>query len=599
MASAIQLTAASSIVNGQGIATSANLLSQISTFKAQAPIVLIANVFATAANANASISGNLVNALSKLGLGVTHGQWLIDLYPANITPVCSTNVVQYSNANVNTSSFSGTVRAQAQAPFAYGMASFANTFQTAYSYAALTFDTVSSVNLLQSKTYAQSGIGYTGPSDLISNGIDANAPLIANVISTWGTMYDIKNINSIGNPYVFGQNILNRQLGNYGNLSVQLAAAGLNTNNLLQVPQSSTTTAPQITTTTRGTTFGPITLPSVTNVTTTNLVLGNSTGVVLSIYGNVTGANLQAITTATKSTIANVSITNLADYLNLNKVVTSSQYTQLGALGIVDFYTLGEYLQARIGQGNFNSWTDLANFLLSIVVPTLSYTTANANATVLSSNTISTLNSITGTGTGPFGNPVMCDYLGAATGIPYTSLFTTLNTNYVAAEGTLLANVTTLDAAVTGYIGNANITPVQNAVTAINSTLTALSSTALTSGQTAYYKILNKITNEITNLTDAGVTFGSGTAQMLENFAQRIGALSSDATQFQTYQFFGNLVTSDVYGDTIKSATAESINNSLFAARGITLDNDPNPARALAQAQLQNIPLTTYLSQNK
>ena len=95
------------------------------------------------------------------------------------------------------------------------------------------------------------------------------------------------------------------------------------------------------------------------------------------------------------------------------------------------------------------------------------------------------------------------------------------------------------------------------------------------------------------------VTFGSGTAQMLENFAQRIGALSSDATQFQTYQFFGNLVTSDVYGDTIKSATAESINNSLFAARGITLDNDPNPARALAQAQLQNIPLTTYLSQNK
>ena len=603
MASALQLSATSSIVNGQGLGVSADLISAISTFQAQAPIVKLANLFATAGNANVSVSANLIPALAKLGSGVTHGQWLIDLYPANIVATSSGSVKYYANANVNTASFSGTVKNQAQLPFASGMAGFANIAQNILIYATQIFDTVSSANVLQNKTYAQSGIGYTGPLDLATNGINGAASLIANVVAGWGTMYDINNISTIGNPYVFGQNLLNQQLGNYGDLSKKLSSAGLNITNLVQVPQSSTTVTHTASTSTRNSTIGAITLPSVAAVTNTIVVSGQSTAVVTEIYKNITGEPLRSIVTATNVTVANSSITSLNDYLNFNTVVNPAILSQLSAYGIVDFTTFGTYLQSKIGKGRFTSWADLSSFLLSLDIPALSYTTANANATILSSNAISTLNSTTGTGTGPFGNPVMSDYLGAATGVPYVSLFATINANYgtVANSSSLLANVTALDSAVSTCVySTGNIASVQSYVANINSILNSLSvTTALTSSQTAYFTILNKLTAEVTNLKDACIVFGNSTQQTLENFAQRIGPISTDSVKFQTFQFFSNLVTNDAYGDTVRSAIAESVNTQIMASKGIVLNNDPNPAAMIVQSQNQNIPLSTYISQNK
>ena len=52
-------------------------------------------------------------------------------------------------------------------------------------------------------------------------------------------------------------------------------------------------------------------------------------------------------------------------------------------------------------------------------------------------------------------------------------------------------------------------------------------------------------------------------------------------------------------GDTIRAAIAEQINTQLFSAQGIIIHNDPNPAGMIYQAQQQNIPLTTYISQNQ
>jgi hypothetical protein len=602
MSSALQLSAASSIINGKGLGVSANLTSAITTFQNQAPIVKLANLFATAGNANVSVSANLIPALSKLGVGVTQGQWLIDLYPANITAVSSGNVKYYSAANINTASFSGTLNNQAVLPFAHGMAGFANVAQNSLTYAVQVFDTVSSVDLLQNKTYSQSGIGYTSPLDLATNGINGAAPLIANVVANWGTMYDINNISTIGDPYVFGQNILNQGLGNYGSLSARLTSVGLNVKNLLQVPQSSTTVTHTASTASRNSSIGAIKLPSVANVTTTTVVSGISTSVVTAIYETIKEGALQSIVTATNITIANASITSLNDYLNFNTVVNPAILSELAAYGIVDFPSFGAFVQNKVGKGNFKSWSDLSSFLLSLDIPTLSYTTANANATILSSNTISTLNSVTGTGTGPFNNPVLSDYLGAATGVPYVSLLATINNNYSnVSTASLLANLTALDSAVSTCVYNTgNISTVQSTVSNINSILNSLTvTTALTSSQTAYYNILNKLTSEVTNLSDAGVVFATGTTQTLENFAQTIGTTASDSTQYQTFQFFSNLVTNDIYGDTVRSAIAESVNTKILASRGIVLNNDPKPAGTLAQAQQQNIPLSTYISQNQ
>ena len=601
MASAIQLTAADSIINGQGLATSANLLTQISTLQAHTPITFIANLFATATS-NIGISGNVVNALAQLGSGVTKGQWLIDIYPGNVTAVSTAGASFYGNGGPP-ASFSGTLKAQALLPFANGMAGFANVYGTASGYASSVFDTVSSVYLLQGKTYAQSGLGYTGPEQLATNGLGNTVPLLSNVISAWGTMYDINNIATAGDPYVFGQNLLNQGFGTYGNLSTQLSNAGLNVNNLSQVPANSTTTSQQAGTVVVSTPIGSIELPTINNVTTTTSVSGNSTDVVLSIYQSIVGADLQAIVTAANITVANAAVGSLADYLNFNTVTDPSILAQLNTFGITDFASFGQFLQSKIGRGYFKSWNDLSNLLLSLEVPTVSYTTANANTVVLSNTIANSLLSTLGTGSGPFNNPILVDYLGAVAGIPYSSLLSTLNSNYTTLSNSinLTALVQALDASVSNYVYvNQDYVSVQNNVNAVNSALNSLTNTtALLLSETAFYTSLSTLATEVSNLVRAGVVFNSGYPQALHSFAQRIGSIASDKTQNQTYQFFANLVTNDTAGDTVRLAVAESINSGKLAAKGISTTNDPAPSNMIYQSNAQGIPLSTYISQNK
>ena len=629
MASAIQLTAQNTIINGQGLAPNAAIISEIATFRTHTPVTLIANIFT-----NAGGSTDILTSLANLGLGVTKGQWLIDLYPSNITPVGSGgvtyygtyvnpilgnphvvdgntvyDVVGYSNIPiVSTASMSSTILTQANLPFINGMAEFANVYQTASGYSSSVFDTVASVYLLQGKTYAQSGIGYTGPRDLATGGIGNTGPMISNVISTWGTMYDINNISTVSDPYVFGQNLINQGLGVYGNLAAQLTAAGLNVNNLTQVPQNSTITSQQPTTFTATTAVGQVELPTLANVTTKTTVPGNSKDVITSIFKTITGTALQAIQTATNVTIANASITSLNDYLNFNTIVPAPTLTQLNSVGVTDFPSFTALLQKELGQGYFSDWTSIAQLFSSLEIPTVNYTTANANSLVLSTSIANSLLSSLGTGSGPFNTPVLNDFLGAVVGNPYNANIATLNTNYntvlTAAVSTAISR---LDQAIIYYnnevaanVGTPDITMINSNVAAVNSALNSIpTSSALTDSQTAYYTMLNHLTTEVNNLHKAGVVFDAGYPPALQFFGKSIGQTASDKTNAQTYQFFANLITPDVYGDTIRLAIAEAINTQELATAGITLTNDPNPAGIISKAQQQNIPLSTYISQNK
>ena len=613
MASAIQLTATATILGGQGLATNSTVVSQLSTYQSHTPITLIATAFNTAKSGNANVK--LLPILGSIGSNVAGNQWLIDFYPGNITPKSSSTVYYYGNVTYpNTASASHNISTQASLPFANGMSGFANVYSTVSAYASTVFDTVASVNMLQGKTYAQSGIGFTGPQDLSTNGISSAAPIIANVVGGWGTMYDINNINSMGNVYVFGQNLLNQKLGQYGNLTGQLSAAGLNTSNLVKIPQTSTTTTQSVTTTTANTTLGPITKPTVATVTSTKIVTGSSPAVVTAIYQSVTRANLQSIVTATGVTVANASITTLADYLNFNKVVDATTLAQLSAVSVTDFDTFGSYLHSKVGQGTFKSWTDLVTTLNSMSTSVLSHTSTTSSTPVLSSATTTALNNMTGTGSGPLNNPIPVDYLGACSGDLYVSLLSTINTNYtVLLPANLTTYLTSLNTAVANYsiaydlylTDPGNITlpttaAVVSNVNLINNSLNSLpNNSTSTASKTAYYTMLNHLTTEVGNLQKAGAVFDAGTTQGLNSFAQRIGTTASDQVQYNTYQFFANLITADANGDTIRAAIAEIVNTNTLAGKGIQINNDPQPALAIAQAQAQNIPLSTYLSQNK
>jgi hypothetical protein len=152
-----------------------------------------------------------------------------------------------------------------------------------------------------------------------------------------------------------------------------------------------------------------------------------------------------------------------------------------------------------------------------------------------------------------------------------------------------------------GYVGTPpDIYTVSSNVALVNAALNSIkSSSYLTSAETAYRTSYLHLAQEVALLSKAGATFGSAPSSTLKALGTAIGSIASDSTQLMTRDLFANLITGDVYGDTIKSVIAEYQNQQTLSARGINLGNDPRPAQAISQAASQNISITTYLSQNK
>ena len=608
MSSAASLNATATIVNGHGLGANPDLISAISTYQNHTPITLLANIFV-----NADIDSNVGNVLkpilSTVGSTATHGQFLIDVYPSNITPVSSAGIARYGNSLASTS---GTIRNQANYPFTNGLSGFASGFVSCYGSAAGAVDIVGSLSMLNGKTYGQSGIGYTGITDLITGGIGSEANLLGEIVAGWGTMYDPTNINLIADPYVFGQNLLNQGLGNYGNLTAKLQATGLNTADITQAPLTGTITYPAPGSVTHSSIIGQIELPTVENVTETTTATGNNPSVVTAIYATITGNDLAAIVSATGFTKTNNSLVTLADYLDFIKVVGPNIAAQLDQYHVKTFTDFSNYLNSRVGKQNFNTWSDISKYLASVDTPSLTHTTTTANTPVLNPGTATTLGAIVGSGSGPFGNPVMSDYLGACAGIPYNTSYTTINSNYALFTGPIITAMRALDKSVidtytayyanVSYDGNGNASygdpdtsMVTSNVAKVDAALSALTAnTILISCQTAYYTMLNSLLAEVSNLNRSGAKFTNSSSTMLFSFGQGIGSYGGpDTTGLGANQIIGNLITNDFYGDTIRAVIAEQVNSQA------TTGNDPNPRQALAQANAQGIPLSTYLSRNK
>ena len=618
MSSALQLTAIASIINGQGLAQNSALSSAIGAFHALPSVNYTTNVYNFAANSIDTGDANLGAILGNLGLGVNNNtQWMLDFYPPNVTPTCSTSIgyvfqsnIDLTYANIsNIASFSYTLNNQSQAAFAYGLSGFANVFNVTYGYAYSALDIVGSIYILKDKTYSQSGIGYSSINDLATAGIGTSGNLIAQTVSNWGTMYDATKLNLIGDPYVFGQNLLNQGLGNYGNLSAKLTAAGLDVSDITAIPQTTTVTKQTAGTLTVNSMVGAVDLPITNNVTTTNVVTANSPDVVIGIYKTITGNDLAEIVAATQTTILpNSQIITLADYLNFNKIIPANLQANYLNLGISNLNQFGNYVYSIIGRSNLVTWTDIATLLSSIQSPTFSVqVTANSSAPILSSATINTLQNYAGTGSGPLTNPIMSDFLGTTAGIPYTGLVNNLVNLYKTITPsnveTTLVNLgnTVKTYASASALGKLGLTStLQSEVLAVNSALNALgNTTAVLQAANVYYSILNGIPTEISNLSKAGATIGPAPNSILFNFAQNIGSLFSDTTKTQSYEVIANLITNDQYGDTIRAAIAEYNNISTLRQYGIVSHNDPAPSQAIDNAHAQNIPLSTYLSQNK
>jgi hypothetical protein len=599
MATALALNAISTIVNGQGLAPNATMLQQVSTFQAHTPIVQLANLFAYI-QTDANAAANLMPVLSNIGAS-SPNRWILDLCPADTLIYITNRPLVYGNiSGTYKPRLSTTINNQITGPFSGGLSTFANVYTTVSSYAISSFDTVASAFMLSSKTYADSGIGFNGPSDLATGGIGNTGPVIAAAVSNWGTMYDIKNIATAGDTYVFGKNLLGQKLGSYGNLSNQLTSVGLDVTDLTTIPTSTSTTSQVASSTTSKSVIGQVELPSLSTVTTTTVVTGSSPAVVHNIYANVTGSELSAIVSATNFTGNTANIKNLNDFLDINRVVPANVVPVLASLGANTFAAFGQLVHNKIGQGNFKSWAELAAFLSSIVVPSLNNTTTTSSTPLL--NNVSALtNGVKGSG--QFQNLIISDMLGTMGGGRYLTTLTTLNTYYnsvvTAAVTSAMVN---LVASVNQFMANSAAGDANAVVANVTSVTSALNSIPVSANlslcQTAYTTLWANVQTEITALKSAGVEY-SGSATALNSFAQNFPSTAADKDKLQTYQFFANLITNDAAGDTLRAAVAETINTQLLGSKGISLNNNADPNSAISNAAKQNVSLTTYLSQNK
>jgi hypothetical protein len=359
---------------------------------------------------------------------------------------------------------------------------------------------------------------------------------------------------------------------------------------------------------------GAVSYPVLNNVVTTNTVTANSPTVLLNIYSSITGTDLDAIISATGFTRVNDQTTSLADFLDFGKVINPGLLPTLTALGITSFPAFTTYLHSRVGQGSFSTWKELSTFLLSsVAVPQLNYTTTTASNLVLSTSTVTTLLNLYGTGSGPFGNPVMLDYFGALTGTPYTAQIRSIDTYYSNIALYPTSNVTlamlALDTAVLNtyntfagqWQANVNSSAVTSAIGNVVSAINGIpSSSNLSICSAAYSTIVSKLSAEVSNLSKAGIIFGSAPSAMTNGLALRISNLGAiDSLGLGMPAIVANIITPDANGDTIRAAIAEYNNTSKLGSAGISMNNDPNPQQVLTQSQQQNIPLSTYLSQNK
>ena len=620
MASALELTAKATLINGQGLTANPDLLAAIEQFHTLPTVILTADSWMVA---SASLGNTtIIPVLRSIGSGVAKNNWLLDAYNPQQAPACSIQYAAWALDSssyitvpvIESASFSGTVYTQARAPFQFGVKEFANVFVSSYSYASKTFDTLASTNVLADKTYGKSGLGYKNTTDLATAGIGASAPILANAISHWGTMYDVTNISKMNDPYVFGQNLLAQGLGKYGNWDKELAAVGLDPTNLTAIPRATTVSTAQPSAISTTTPLGAVDILGTSTQTVVNVVPGSSPDVVLNIYSKVTGSNLAAIVSGTRFTDITTT-TSLKDYLDIAKVVPPNVVTQLAKINIKTFTDLSRYLQSKIGQGSFSSWQEVAQLLNQLDVPTQKFTPATTNnSSVLSDSTKSTLLNSTGNGHGPLSNHIMQDFLGAAAGVPYIEQFAILNNTYSRLPiGGLLSALTTLHDAVLAWDGGIasvddgmggmtttfpDTSAVAAAVVLVNQAMNALPTIGdFASCQAAYDEILSRMNFEVGTLALATATFdNNATQRTLDIFADQFVSYATDKIKVQSYPIIKNLIANDHPGDTLRAAISESINTTLLGSKGIEVKNNPNPSLAIGAADQKGISVNAYLA---
>lgn len=403
---------------------------------------------------------------------------------------------------------------------------FITVYTRAVNYAIEIFNFKGTVAAAQNTTFEDLGFQYKNYSDVASGGISSQfkmekLPNLAKEFSNLGTLFPTKDLGTFGNVQTVSQAILDQGLGYVGNFEQKIKAANIDLNNLVDSDYESLT----------------------------------------NIMKSISGSSMTEIFTVTEFKPAKLdNIKNLSDVLNIKNVFSDSALEALDAND--KFEDLGRKL-SNVG-GNFKDAASLGNFYSSIEHK--SSDSLNSMTSLLPPEMASSLSEVGAKGTGIFGNPTVVDIIGSVSGIGYTEDLTAINqlqVQLLTADSDLVEFKTYLES------GNIDLAGLNSRITTINSKSELISK--FKEGNDKFRNIADRLKLEQNNITESKVLVDvtAATSTEIINFSSKLHDYSNDKMKLSTADLLNNIVTSDVYGDSIRSCLAEGKNLTQLESVGI------------------------------
>ena len=409
------------------------------------------------------------------------------------------------------------------------VATFISVYTLASAYCSQAVGLQSSISAAQGKTFSDLGVQFQNYTDIITGGVSSQfnvdaVPALAAELPNLGTMFDTTVLSNISDLGTLVTHLYNLGLGDVGNLRAMVEENGI----------------------------------------TLDYIDDSEKTLLTNIFKKITGEDLATIvkTTSFKPVYLD-NINSLADVLDINKLFSNEALAAIGKNPTLN--ALANKL-SNIG-GRFKSMSDIGAFLSGLKLNT--FPALNELSSLLPSELTTGLASATGKGSGVFGNPLITDLVGSASGTGYTARITSMVDTQTSLLGfdvdvinfkNYLDNTSTLDAVA-----------LQNLIDKINSKSSLVN--ILQNANQQMIDCAEQLNIEKNNLQLAGINPGSIEADKtgIQNFVSNLNKLSADPDGITLGNFLASMTTKDVYGDAIKASIAEGQNLSRMAAYGINV----------------------------
>ena len=515
---------------------------------------------------------SLISTISSSTLASTGNQLLI--LPSTI-PGLPTVLAKIPTYVTNSVAVGSAVLAQANAQLAsagtqQGVKSWISLFTAAGAFAAQSQQFSAAVTALSGSNFTDFGLGFSGFQDVISNGATALFPAgtavtvmqstvrdLSASLARYGSAWDSVSVGQIGSPSALLASLVTHGVTARSGVDAALAAQGYTSRD---------------------------TVPN---------------NILISVFRGVSGPELGSIGLVFSSQPL-TPLENLADYLSLEKFMSTSTQSLLGLLANSEM-SLSQ-LANKLANLGIRTVSQLETWLDSVVIvatPGISSLSSPLPANIAAELAVSL-----GTGQGSLGNPLISDILGTAAGIPHVANFsnvfnqlsaitaTTAGQAVIQAGGSLIANVSISANLVTDPNVALGVSGLAAAVTALNSTISSRSDLAAGNviASASLSASLAHLTTESLNIALAGRSFSAngiaantGTAVTDSlSWANKLSDYGADAQKLGYSAVLLGVASSDITGSAVAAAVIEGMNLAASRSAGKPTPAVVNPAVVIA-----------------